>query len=693
MARTYTQIAGTMPSITSIAWRDWYRKLLASRIAYCSATRANTYYFAQAGNDTTGAGTLASPWKTIAKAQAMHDASSSGNIALLFNKGDEWNETTGLTLTKPNVTVGSYGTGAKPLFSTFANNIAASGWTQAGATDRWTRTTAAVGWIRETGDDTKLFSPLKYVTSTGLVESTPRSWFWASNTLHVNLGTALDPNATTFEWTAAIADDGITASGDGTLIDGIRVDGWGCIAATESTNWGIKLLNIDNDEIVVQNCEAYYVGRHTIGQETATIGGVCTFYNCTSGYVEDAGVNSNPFISYCRDGDNEAIFDNCVCRFGQLPNPSIDTTAYAGISAFYAHANSTSQVRLVLWSQCSSTYESGLTSPVFAAPLIYGDSANFPGTEGTLSTYRAICSQFSCTGLPTTMVCPYTGFSAKTAYVNCNFTIKLGGTSFNISGTAGGHFLNCLFDYSEWTAGSNPGRNLLTSGGSSVSGVFVHCHFRMDGVVNAGQTWYLSYRGDTTTNTGVYFVNCLFSRVGDREIDTGTTNLNLASRVIGNAKYGSTVNISNDPYLITLTAAASATASPTAEFLNRGRPDALSLPLEYDMFWRPRGDSYSQGPIEVLRCPKHLANAIRTMITSKPLATEVINAIEAGSATLSDRAKRAIRIGVAKRAVASNLIASIEAGTEPSEMTTQQMGKVFGDRRIAEWLRLILAAA
>lgn len=685
MASSYTAAAGVMPSPTSFAWRTWYSRLLTSRIAYCDVTRNQTFYFAQAGNDSTGNGTQAAPYKTLAKAQAVHDASN-GNIALLFNKGDEWNETTGLDITKNNVTVGAYGTGAKPLFSTFANALAASGWTQAGVTDRWTRTiSTAVGWLRETGNDTKLFSPMRRVESTGAVESTPRSWYWASNTLHVNYGTGLNPNSATFSWTAQIADDGITASGDGILIDGVRFDGWGCIANTQSTNWGIKLLNTGTDLIVVRNCEAFYNGRHNIGQETATTGGICVFTGCSVGYCEDSGTNVSPYIAYSRDGSNEAIFDTCVTRFGQLPNGSLDPSAYTGCNAFYAHANSTNTVGLVVWYGCSCTYEAGLTSPMFAAPSAYGDLNNFPGTDSDLSTYRVLNVGFTCSSLPSTMTVAYLGFPARQANINCNFAIQIGGTNLNMSGFAtGGMSINCIFDLSEHAEGTFPGRNLLVN--PTPVHLFSHCHFRCN-TGNSGKTFYLAY--DTGVVTGVKIANSIINKVGARPVDPNITN--AASNLLANASYSAS-NVSGDPYLVTLSASPAASAAPS-QCQNAGRRGAFGLTVEFDVNWRPRSDLYSIGPVETLRIPQGLSGAIRNMMVDRGLGQEVIDAIEAGSATLSDRAKRRLRMAVPSRAISTNLISAIEAGTEPSAAVVAAMAKVFGDKRHAEWMRICLAAS
>ncbi|HEX4124252.1 MAG TPA: hypothetical protein VHY37_05950 [Tepidisphaeraceae bacterium] len=130
MASTYSTLVGAPPHPKTFAFRDWYSRLLGLRISYSAQARPTNYYFAQAGNDSTGSGTQASPYKTIAKANALV-AAGSGNIGCFFNRGDTWTETAGLTDDgKPNVTFGAYGAAgaAKPVISgTSANQSTQDG--------------------------------------------------------------------------------------------------------------------------------------------------------------------------------------------------------------------------------------------------------------------------------------------------------------------------------------------------------------------------------------------------------------------------------------------------------------------------------------------------------------------------------------------------------------------------------------
>lgn len=73
------------------------------------------YYFSNAGNDTTGNGSIATPYASLAKATALV-LSPGDNV--LFNRGDTFR---GFLTTTANgsdispITYGAYGSGDKPL--------------------------------------------------------------------------------------------------------------------------------------------------------------------------------------------------------------------------------------------------------------------------------------------------------------------------------------------------------------------------------------------------------------------------------------------------------------------------------------------------------------------------------------------------------------------------------------------------
>ncbi len=117
-AATINGLTDPRPDPRTFAFHYWVRDRLRQRIAYCNVARATTYYFSQSGNDSTGTGAIGAPFKTTAKAQTIINASS-GDIAVLFKRGDTWTETVSLsTNAKPNITIGAYGDvrAPKPIF-------------------------------------------------------------------------------------------------------------------------------------------------------------------------------------------------------------------------------------------------------------------------------------------------------------------------------------------------------------------------------------------------------------------------------------------------------------------------------------------------------------------------------------------------------------------------------------------------
>ena len=65
------------PLVTSTSWFAWYQTLLNQRLNACPLQRAATYYFSQSGSDA-GDGSVGTPWRSLAKAQAFLNANPQG---------------------------------------------------------------------------------------------------------------------------------------------------------------------------------------------------------------------------------------------------------------------------------------------------------------------------------------------------------------------------------------------------------------------------------------------------------------------------------------------------------------------------------------------------------------------------------------------------------------------------------------
>ncbi len=78
----------------------------------CNFSFGRSWYFANAGNDATGNGTITTPYATIAKLNTLVFAASD---LILFNRGNTFYGN--ITVPRANLSFDAYGTGAKPIIS------------------------------------------------------------------------------------------------------------------------------------------------------------------------------------------------------------------------------------------------------------------------------------------------------------------------------------------------------------------------------------------------------------------------------------------------------------------------------------------------------------------------------------------------------------------------------------------------
>ena len=150
---------------------------------------ATDYYFANAGNDVSGAGTIGSPWQTITKLNSIYSTLSSGD-SVLFKAGDTF--TGSITVNKAGVIISRYGTGADPIVTGFYTIPA---WTNVG-TNLW-ESTAAVSTL----PTCKIIS----INGANIAKGrTPNTGYWSiisRATNSITDGTHL--NAAVTNWTGA----------------------------------------------------------------------------------------------------------------------------------------------------------------------------------------------------------------------------------------------------------------------------------------------------------------------------------------------------------------------------------------------------------------------------------------------------------------------------------------------------------
>lgn len=357
----------TPPNIQTnyTGWVAWVNKRQLQFRSHCQNNRATNYYFSQSGNDTTGNGTIASPYKTIAKAAALISASS-GNIGVFFKYDDMWREAgVGIDTSKTNVTVSSYGSGTnKPFFNNFTQDYTMSSWeSDVSFPNTWeTSETNTIAWVRKQSDrlgDTAGGVLSKQSTKANC-NATSNSWFWDSgaNKIVVNLNGG-DPNSIALEGCISNTACGVALAGDGSYCYNIRADGYGMSTLSQATQAeGIKSRTEGNNAVLFENCEAYYASSHAIAHYAGSgtqQGGKAMFINCIGGLTNYNSGGETVMNGYSRDGGQEIWWINSQAAYGTLPdyNWTFASKKKRGIG-FYGHTSGgANKASLVVVYNCS----------------------------------------------------------------------------------------------------------------------------------------------------------------------------------------------------------------------------------------------------------------------------------------------------------------------------------------------------
>lgn len=343
---------GTPPNIASdkAGFDDFTDARLAEFEAHCPTERTTTYYFANAGNDSTGDGSESTPWATIAKAQSTLNAlvTLNADMRFRFKRGDEWRETAGILTALDNVTIDDYGTGALPFWNRFTVDYldAANVWgSQSG--NRWQVAEANdIAWLRRKSDRLGETAGRIIARASSAADCSTRanSFFWGSNILYVNLG-GTDPNTVDLEACISNQVSGVEFQGDGCRVENIRADGWGLdrsLASTQDQPFTLRAgLGKAN---LVKNCKGYISGSHVIAHNVpgAVPGGKAAFIGCDAGYtVWNSTAGETVFNTFTDDGDHETWFVNCDVDYGTLPSADWDYDTNKGRGqGFFGHVGS-----------------------------------------------------------------------------------------------------------------------------------------------------------------------------------------------------------------------------------------------------------------------------------------------------------------------------------------------------------------
>lgn len=156
---------------------------------------AATYYVDATGGNDSNAGSIASPWQTVAKVNASTFAP---NDFILFKRGELWRE----TLTIPSsgtagnpITFGDYGTGTKPT-------LYGSSTVPAPATPGWTLSSGSIYYTTWTTASNNVFqsnTPLLKKDSTGAMTAGTFFADTGASRLYVWTTTGADPSGFTME--------------------------------------------------------------------------------------------------------------------------------------------------------------------------------------------------------------------------------------------------------------------------------------------------------------------------------------------------------------------------------------------------------------------------------------------------------------------------------------------------------------
>lgn len=617
MASSYLDLVGPPPLATTFAFRRWYFDLLAARLAEAPLQRAMNHHFDSVnGDDDSGDGSPANPWRTLVKAQAALDAwtPDDGGLALLFRRGQVFKGLTGLSVTKDRVTVAGYGEGSRPLLSRFTQEypISGGGWTAvSGSHYKRGPMAATVGWIRR--QDDPLHPPQRMADAAG-VAATVHSWWYdvVNLELHVNFG--VDPDTLNLEVVYANSEDGIRVTGDGCRIDGLRCDGWGVNPQdTSIQRYGIKTGVLDAAAVVVSNCDAHFNSRHNIGHYTATTnsaGGMATFINCRAGWTLAASGGETAFVGYTQKGGSELIFHDCRAAHAHLPEVG---RSYPRNEALKTHtaADQPPQALILCWGFHVEADDSGyvrgavLDGSPPAATLADARAFNVEETidiaDGRGNGHR-----------PT---------PANVASINCDWSLRPDNSPLSLISIADwpqdGWLINSrlAIDLSINNP-TNPDWALYRGTTSTAAARIWHCQFDFsgDGVTDVG-FHYQTLRNDAAYNGFPQgeLRNCIVQarRVGANSfVSFNGDSLRMTANAVSTDTFADGADrrrYSVDGQLVVIAGEWPSAPRPVADSPLHGRGTS-AIRVEYDAHWQPRDPAAPTiGPFEPAYASSELA--------------------------------------------------------------------------------------
>lgn len=594
----FTDLAGSpLPNPKSSTLYSYFKHhLIPARVAEVvdvDRSGGPTVYVDSSQSNDTGDGlTSGAAKKTIAAANDVI-ASLGNNGTLYVKKGLRYPSTEGIQLTnKTGWRITTYDAGAKPVIHCFNTTI--SSWTLDQGTTYYAAVSGEVGWVREATNFHTRMTPFRKQDSLANCRSDTSSrafWYDSGNTrLYINYGA--DPGSTVFEYSlasVALQDGCLIDGGDSTLIENIDFEGWGA-CTNGNTLYGVRCANNNPNRVVIRDCEAYYCGSHAFG---SVAGGILTMQRCKGGYcaTQNASAGSTTYVFYSATltSADEVLFDNCICRFGGLPQTTQAIPLYFQNSGIYAHnAGNSSTLGLFVAIDCEEPSEPLRTNYTATYGTTAIDALACPG-DGTLDQCRVFWINHKVKRSTNILW----SFKIKQVYSRCVFDFVLSPSNtgaFLYEGGTGGYLLKCIFAIDDYVTGSQQRIMFPAPASPANEFKFDGCMFYMHGH-SSNTSLFNTFRltSDVTQTQNLFAENCLFIRAGTKGFlnaagndsthfrNCAGYNVELTGSGYSNSNYGfgSTLN------WINLNAPISPYWTPSGTLAEDG---AYDTDVEYDIF-------------------------------------------------------------------------------------------------------------
>jgi hypothetical protein len=380
-----TALESPVPNIATnyVDWRWWNHRRIGQYHDHCPLARKNTYYFSNSlGNDSTGNGSQSLPFKSLTKLQTIHDSLPTvADTRFRMLRGDVWQDGVQVDITKQQVTVDDWGTGAVPELNHFTRDYTASTWTNDIGNRYALSESNTITWVREIADklgETRGTHLIRVATATDCT-STANSWFWTSSgTVYVNLS-GDSPNTKKIEGVVQNSHTGIklSSNADGCRLQNIKACGYGAIGANLGYNFMSQVGG--NQANMFIGCEGYYSGTHIMGQlGTGLSGGKLMMLNCKVGLCIDPAGESQ-FIGFSALGSQEVWNEYGTVVYGAAKNSTWNyATSRNNGGGFAAHTTSGAPMMIV---SNALNIKQGITGAALATLIDQNDDSTITGVS------------------------------------------------------------------------------------------------------------------------------------------------------------------------------------------------------------------------------------------------------------------------------------------------------------------------